>query len=120
MARLAPAGVQLLTDEISYLRRADDGFRVFGTPFAGELGIPGENVSAPLAAIYLIEHGSANRFAPVRESEAVRRLMRNTLFFAQEPRLVADVFATVCELVRRVPVLRLEFLPDARVWEMIQ
>jgi len=120
MARLAPGDVQLLTDEISYLRRADDGFRVFGTPFAGELGTPGENVCAPLAAIYLIEHGSANRLTPVRETEAVRRLMRNTLFFASEPRLVADVFATVCELVRRVPVFRLEFLPDARVWEMIQ
>ena len=119
IAQLAPPDVQLLTDEISYLRRAGDGFRVYGTPFSGELGIQGQDVSAPLAAIYLIEHGARNRRERVAEAEAVRRLMRNTLFFAQEKRLVADVFSTVCELARRVPVYGLEFLPDARVWEML-
>jgi len=120
LARLAPPDVQLLTDEISYLRRADDCFRVFGTPFSGELGIQGESVSAPLAAIHLIEHGAANRRELLPKAEAARRLMRNTLFFACDPQLVAGVFATVCELVRRVPVFRLEFLPDSRVWELIQ
>src|SRR5208282_5990982 len=119
MARLAPPDVQLLTDEISYLRREDDGFRVYGTPFSGELGIQGEDVSAPLGGIYLIEHGASNRLERVAEAEAVRHLMRNTLFFAQEKRLVADVFSTVCELARRVPIYRLEFLPDARVGEML-
>jgi hypothetical protein len=119
MARLAPPDVRLLTDEISYVRRSGDGFRVFGTPFSGELGIQGDDVSAPLAAIYLIEHGPANRLAPVAGPEAARRLMRNTLFFARDPGMVADVFSTVCELVRRVPVFRLEFLPDPRVWKLI-
>jgi len=120
MARLAPPDVQLLTDEISYLRREDDTFVVYGTPFSGELGIQGQNVSAPLAAIHLIEHGSANRLELLPKAEAARRLMRNTLFFACDPQLVAGVFATVCDLVRRVPVFRLEFVPDSRVWEMIQ
>lgn len=120
MARLAPPGVRLLTDEISYLRRAGNDFRVYGTPFCGELGIQGDDVSAPLAAIYLIEHGPANRLARVTEPEATRRLMRNTLFFASDPGLVTDVFATVCELARRVPIFHLEFLPDPRVWELIR
>jgi len=120
MARLAPADVRLLTDEISYLRRTEDGFRVFGTPFSGELGIQGEDVSAPLAAIYLIEHGPENRMTLVPEAEAARRLMRNTLFFARDAELVDGVFSTVCVLVGRVPVFRLEFVPDGRVWEFVQ
>lgn len=120
MARLAPPDVRLLTDEISYLRRADGGFRAYGTPFTGELGIQGESISAPLASVYLIEHGAANRLEALPEAEATRRLMRHVLFFARDADLVADVFATVCELVRRVPVFRLEFLPDSRVWEMIR
>jgi hypothetical protein len=120
IASLAPRDVQLLTDEISYLRREGLGFRVYGTPFSGELGIRGEDVSAPLSAIYLIEHGPANRLERVAESEAARRLMRNTLFFAREKHLVAQVFCTVCDLVRQVPVYRLEFVPDTRVWEMIR
>ncbi len=120
MARLAPPDVQLLTDEISYLRREARGFRVYGTPFAGELGIQGENVSAPLAAIYLLEHGDENRLERVAEAEAARRLMRNVLFFAREADLVSQVFSTVCEISRCVPVFRLQFVPDSRVWEMIR
>jgi len=120
MARVAPPDVRLLTDEISYVRRTAGGFRVFGTPFSGELGIQGENVSAPLAAIFLIEHGKENRMRLVPEPEAARRLMRNTLFFAREARLVDAVFSTVCELAGRVPVFRLEFRPEPRVWELIR
>jgi len=120
MARLAPADVRLLTDEISYLRRTNGGFHVFGTPFSGELGVQGENVSAPLAAIYLIEHGAENRMTLVPEPEAARRLMRNTLFFARDSRLVDAVFSTVCELTGQVPVFRLEFVPDSRVWGFVQ
>jgi hypothetical protein len=118
IARLAPAGVQLLTDEVSYLRREGSGYRVYGTPFSGELGLKGEAVSAPLAAIHLIEHGAANRRVTLEQPDAVRRLLRNTLFFANERELVSAVFATLCDLVERVPIYRLEFVPDARVWEL--
>ena len=118
IARLAPPSVRLLTDEISYLRREGTEYRVYGTPFSGELGMHGEDISAPLAAIHLIEHGARNRRAPLAQPEAVRRLLRNTLFFAQEAPLVNAVFATLCDLTERVPVYRLEFAPDAQVWEL--
>ena len=118
LARLAPPGVLLLTDEVSYLRRDGEGFRVYGTPFSGELGLRGQDVSAPLGALYLIEHGAVNRIVPLTQPGAVRRLLRNTLFFAQDTDLVSGVFATLCELIERVPVCRLEFAPDARVWEL--
>jgi len=41
------------------------------------------------------------------------------LFFARDPELVSMVFDTAWKLVRSVPVYRLTFLPDARVWELI-
>jgi hypothetical protein len=118
ISRVAPAGVQLLTDEVSYLRREGAGYRVYGTPFSGELGLRGEDISAPLEAVHLIEHGAENRREALAQPEAIRRLLRNTLFFAQEPELVSAVFATLCDLAERVPVYRLEFVPDARVWEL--
>jgi hypothetical protein len=55
----------------------------------------------------------------MRASEAVRRLLQNVLFFAHDPELVGVVFETAYELVRRVPVYRLTFVPDQRVWERI-
>jgi hypothetical protein len=119
MARLAPSDAVLLTDEISYVRPEGGGFRAYGTPFAGELAEPGANVSAPLAAIYLLTQASEERIEEVDPALAVQALLRNTLFFAQDAALVRRVFATACALVAQVPVRRLRFRPQAEVWGLI-
>ena len=53
-------------------------------------------------------------------AEAVRRLMRNILFFAEDPELVDKLLATACDFVQTVPVRRLTFYPDSRVWDEIR
>ncbi len=120
IARLAPVDVALLTDEISYLRSAAGGYHAHGTPFAGELGRPGENTTAPLVAVYMLAQGPGNRIDDIPRAEAARALLRNVLFFAQDPQMVQRVFHAACDLVERVPVRRLTFVPDARVWELIR
>jgi hypothetical protein len=120
ISRLAPSDATLLTDEISYLRREGEEYRAYGTPFAGELARVGENVSAPLHALFLLEKGLENRIEPMSRSEAIRVLLRNVLFFAEDTELVNLVFRSACEFVERVPVRRLTFVPDERVWEMIR
>jgi hypothetical protein len=120
ITRLAPPDVTLLTDEVSYVRRTAEGYRAFGTPFAGELARVGENVAAPIAAVYLLTKGSENRIDPVPPREATQLLLRNILFFAEDPALVRRVFHSACEFVARVPVERLTFFPDQRVWELIR
>ncbi|MGB7592835.1 MAG: hypothetical protein WBO19_16485, partial [Terriglobia bacterium] len=94
-------------------------FEAFGTPFAGELARLGENLRAPLAALYLLAQGPENRIEPVSDAEAARELLQNILFFARDEELVGMIFQTVCDFVRRVPVRRLVFTPQARVWELI-
>jgi len=120
ISRLAPSDVTLLTDEISYVRRRGDGYIAFGTPFTGELAKLGENVSAPIAALYLLAKGRENRIEPVPAGEAARSLLANLLFFAEDAELVQATFHAAFEFVNRVPVSRLTFVPDARVWELIR
>lgn len=120
ITRLAPPDATLLTDELSYVRGERDGYFAYGTPFAGELARVGENVRAPLAAVYLLKQGHENRIEAISTADAARALLTNVLFFAKDSELVQAVFHSACELVERVPVRRLTFLPDARVWELIQ
>ena len=127
ISRLAPPDVTLLTDEISYVRKdvrkgvqkQDFSYVAYGTPFTGELAKLGENVSAPISAFYLLAQGPENRIDPVAPGQAVRELLANVLFFAEDQELVQRSFHAACEFVSRVPVSRLTFVPDARVWEMI-
>jgi hypothetical protein len=119
LSRLAPPDVTLLTDEISYVRREPNGYRAYGTPFAGELGKPGENISAPVGALYFLEKGAENRSDPVPAAEATRTLLRNVLFFAEDLEAVHQVFQAACGFVAAVPVRRLTFAPTPAVWETI-
>src|SRR5580693_8031234 len=119
ISRLAPPDVTLLTDEISYVRRRNDEFVAYGTPFTGELAKLGENVSAPVSALYLLAKGSENRIDSVTPGEATRSLLANLLFFAEDEELVQATFHSAFEFVNRVLVSRLTFVPDQRVWELI-
>jgi hypothetical protein len=135
MTRLAPADITLLTDEISYVRPnhdrpsnvrpsndrpSDRGYHAFGTPFSGELAKAGENCAAPISALFFLEQGPENRFDELPPADAVRRLMRNILFFAEDKGLVDKLFATACDFVARVPIRRLTFYPDGRVWDLVR
>jgi len=119
ISRLAPPDVTLLTDEISYVRQQEDGYVAHGTPFTGELEKLGENISAPVAALYLLAKGSENRIEAIAPAEAARSLLANVLFFAEDEELVQATFHAAFEFVSRVPVSRLTFVPDSRVWELI-
>lgn len=120
ISRLAPPDAILLTDEISYIVPMEGGYRAFGTPFAGDLGTPGDNASAHLKVAYLLAQGPDNRSDPVSYKEAAASLLRNVLFFAaDDPGLVRLVFDTACQFAASVPVRRLTFVPTPRIWEMI-
>lgn len=119
ISRLAPPDVTLLTDEISYVRRQGSSYVAFGTPFTGELAKLGENVSAPIAALYLLAKGAENRIDSIESGEAARSFLANVLFFAKDEQLVQATFHAAFEFISRVPVFRLTFVPDARVWELI-
>jgi hypothetical protein len=46
--------------------------------------------------------------------------MRNILFFAEDQDLIEQLLATACDFVARVPIRRLTFYPDARVWDEVR
>jgi hypothetical protein len=119
MARLAPPDAALLTDEISYVIPQDGRYFAVGTPFFGELARVGENFRAPIEALYLLAKGPENKIEPIEGADAVRGLMGNILFFAKDPEFVKLVFDAAFDFASRVPIRRLTFAPDARVWELI-
>jgi len=119
-ARLAPSDATVLTDEISYIRQDGQGYRAYGTPFAGELARSGANESAPIQRVCLLKQSKQNRFSPVSKSQAIRSLMRHVLFFAQDSELVERVLDSVVRLVSTVEVMEMEFTRDGRGWDLIQ
>ena len=46
--------------------------------------------------------------------------MRNVLFFGEDHGLVEKLLATACDFVAKVPIRRLTFYPDVRVWDLVR
>jgi hypothetical protein len=119
ISRLAPPDAALLTDEISYVIPRDGRYFAVGTPFFGELARVGENLRAPIDCVYLLAKGPENKIEPIVGADAVRGLLGNILFFARDSEFVKLVFDAAIDFASRVPVRRLTFVPDTRVWELI-
>jgi hypothetical protein len=120
ISRLAPQDVNLLTDEISYVRLRDGIYRCYGTPFAGELARSGENLSAAVESLYFLVQGRENRVKPLARNDAARALLRNILFFAHDRELVRRVFDAAVQFVSTVNVAELIFTPDRQAWELVR
>jgi hypothetical protein len=120
ISRLAPSDVVLLTDEISYVRRDGNDYRAYGTPFAGELARNGENTSGSIAAVFFLVKGRRNCLGHIPLAAAASRLLRNVLFFAQDPTLVTQLFQTAVDFVARVPMKELTFLPEHTAWDLVR
>ena len=120
IVRSAPADVVVLTDEISYVRATPDGYVAFGTPFAGEWAEVGEPLAAPVGGLFRLAWAADNSREPLDPATTVRTLMRNILFFANDPSLTKRLLDTACDFAAAVPAFRLAFAPDERVWDLIQ
>ena len=69
--------------------------------------------------MYRNAQGPENRIDDISTADGPRGLLSCILFFAEDAELVQAVFQSALDFVERVPVRRLTFVPDARVWELI-
>ncbi|MCD4749530.1 MAG: hypothetical protein K8R59_09155 [Thermoanaerobaculales bacterium] len=72
-----------------------------------------------LKSIFLLRHGLSNRRIRLSASDAIRELRRHLYWPLDEEKAADATFGTLSEVVQRVPVYRLDFLPDRRVWKTL-
>lgn len=71
-----------------------------------------------IAALFLLAKSPENRMT-INPADAVRRLMRNILFFARDGELFRQVFQSAYAFTAAVLVFQLSLFPDAHVWDLI-
>ncbi len=118
LVRLSP-DVTLLTDEISIIRGIGAEPVSFGTPFHGDLGIPGENISAPISGLYFPVKDKKSYLEKLSPKRALEKILPNVVFFGQDQKLLRKVFDLSCELVISLPSHNLHFRPEPSFWSLI-
>jgi hypothetical protein len=114
--------VEVLSDDRIIVRHDPSSpthTRMYGTPWHGEAMYASPN-SAPLARIFVLEHGHGNVITPLTPSQGVAELFARSFVPFHRHEYVDSALAFLEELSNAVPVYRYAFEPDQRAVEKIR
>lgn len=116
---MAEPGVDLLSDDRIILRKHDDKFWMYGTPWHGDAGIasPGR---AQLSAVFLLEQAPVNQLAPVAISKAAAELFARAFVPHYLKSSIQFTLGFLDQLTRSVPCSILRFTPTPGAVEAVR
>jgi hypothetical protein len=104
-------GVTILSDDRIVIRAEGDGYRIYGTPWHGEAGWE-TPASARLDGVFILEQAPRNRVQELKPSSAVAQMMVRAFPAMWDQPGLEFAVRFLARLAERVPVRRLQFLPD--------
>ena len=123
LARKAPDADDVLSDELVAVRRLDDGWRVFGTPFWGDFARGGISMrSWPLRTVAFLHQAREVAMTPITSSDATLRLLSCFLAFTTDRASVERSLAVavqLCAEVRSVEASLTRAAPTATVFRKL-
>lgn len=105
------AGVQILNDDHTIIRKINGQFQVFGTPWHG-LGGMAAAADAPLERVYILRHAVENKATRITPARAAAALLVRTFAPLWNAEMMAFTLAFLEDLCTTVPVYELGFVPD--------
>lgn len=104
-------GAEMMNGDRAFLRRREDGWWAFGSPWAGSSPYV-INVEAPLAAVVMLKQAPENRMRRLSGVEIVQRLYNNVRYPLWDEESTSLTLETLDMMTGEVPIYELECLPD--------
>jgi hypothetical protein len=109
------AGGKVIHDDRLIIRNITGTYKMFNTPVYNN----DDPAESSLTRIYIIEHGTENRFVPVKGATAVSLVMANCIQHNWNPEIIARLMGTVSIMCANIPVVNLFFKPDRSIIDFI-
>jgi hypothetical protein len=125
LARKAPDADDVLSDELCVVRRGDDGWRVYGTPFWGDFARGGISMRGwPLRTLAFLTQAprEAVTMTPMLSAEATLRLLGCFMSFSMDRATVEQNLALavqLCAEVRSVEANLTRSVPAAEIFRKL-
>jgi len=110
---------KMLSDERMIVREIRGKMIAFGTPWAGTAGIARAG-QAPLAGIFFLKHGKANRCEKLDAAQAADRLLPMISTPWYDPDTAAPIIAFARRVCSAVPGHEFRFTPDGSAIDFIR
>ncbi len=109
----------MLSDDRVIIRKIDDTFKVFGTPWPGEGGFA-VNRGVPLGGIFFIAHRNTNMIEEIIPLTTIEKLLpvASIPWYDHEP--MSNILSFCDDLIAHVPSYILHFSLDTGVVDMLE
>lgn len=101
----------ILGDECLILRRNEDRFWVYGTPWVGEAGLYSPQ-GVPVEGLFFLHHASQNVLARTRLERAAEQLLAQSILTPYDAAAVEYGLDFCLSLVSEIPAHNFGFVPD--------
>jgi len=118
IAHHADTEFDVLSDDRIVVRRIDGQYRMFGTPWAGELG-KARNRAVDLDSLFFLTKSSRNEITPVSTRVALDKLLPATSILWFEADIVQEMLTLCGDLLSSVPTYEFLFTPETDATELI-
>ncbi len=115
----AHRGGTVINGDRAIVARETDGWRAYGSPYAGSSGYYVKR-DEPVRAVVLLEQAGENRVEQAPKGEAFRKLLLQISVDHSRTYDVVQLCDLVTELVETVPIYRLRCTPDVRAVETLE
>ena len=103
--------VQVFNDDKPALRRLDDKWFAYGTPWCGKDGI-NQNKKVPIGGICFLKRGEENKIRRLDKKEAMQNVLWQTTRKLKDINKMTALLGLVDNLVREIPIFELECTKD--------
>jgi len=90
--------LRVLNDELVAVRKMNDRFYLYATPFKGEHDGPLEAFRAPLEKFFFLKKNQSETYIIVERAQGAVSLLENIFFFAEDEALQARLLSLCCDL----------------------
>jgi hypothetical protein len=119
MARLWGPGATILSDDRIIVRRRDDRYVIFGTPWHGELDAAAAQ-EVPLDKVFVLRHAEASRAEPITGAAAAAILLARCFPPFWDRTGMSFTLDWLGRLVSEVPCYDLGFVPEPAVCDLVR
>ncbi len=112
-------GVKVLSDDRIIIRKMDEKFYAYGTPWHGEVNIcdPGR---VEIERILFLEHSEKNYVRPLSMVDAAARMFVRCFPTFWDKEGMAFTLGFIDEVVKKIPCYELGFVPDRSAVEFVR
>ena len=95
----------IINDDKPILRRTQDGWYAYGTPWCGKDGI-NRNAKGPVTGICFLQRGDS-KISRLEPKESVARILMQTQYYQTDKKQMLQLLSLVDRLAREVPIFEL-------------